>query len=372
ITGCNPRNGLVAVQSVIIRVIENLRSAPAAPVNSPDRQAGELLHNRFVARLTLNETAEVMHTSVSSTSRFQRVAIHTLARVLWDSCQNDAQDGVHAGLDKLALATQASDWQSQMERELASLRASSPGVVSEVGKTITGVLGLLESVVSPCGGQVEVKYVQPNLITALHPAVLRQVLIVAVERATRFSSNGQIEIYANLEGGNVKISVSTSIAENAGLSANDIVGNIPAFEGVQVQVRIDAANLFLWIEAPSVGRVRVLVVDDNPDMVRFYRSATLGTRYEIIDLVQVLDVFEMVETSRPDVIVLDVMLPDIDGWQILMRLHQNPATRSIPVIICTVMREESLGLSLGATAYLTKPVGRSEFIQALDEVQHQD
>ena len=69
-------------------------------------------------------------------------------------------------------------------------------------------------------------------------------------------------------------------------------------------------------------------------------------------------------------IVLDVMLPDpaIDGWELLAQLHEHPETRSIPVIICSVIRERQLALSLGAASYLPKPVRRKDFIEALDGV----
>jgi CheY-like chemotaxis protein len=61
------------------------------------------------------------------------------------------------------------------------------------------------------------------------------------------------------------------------------------------------------------------------------------------------------------------MLPDVDGWNLLQDLHQHPATRSIPVIICSVVREETLALSLGAVLYLPKPVSPHQFIQALNQ-----
>ena len=62
------------------------------------------------------------------------------------------------------------------------------------------------------------------------------------------------------------------------------------------------------------------------------------------------------------------MLPDIDGWRLLMLLHENAETRTIPVIVCTVVREEGLALSLGATRYLAKPVGPRDFIETLNQV----
>ena len=82
-------------------------------------------------------------------------------------------------------------------------------------------------------------------------------------------------------------------------------------------------------------------------------------------------VFEIVEDFAPDVIVLDIMLPDVDGWELLALLHEHPVARSIPIIVCSVVREEDLALALGAALYLPKPVERQQFIRALDQVLSQ-
>jgi CheY-like chemotaxis protein len=62
------------------------------------------------------------------------------------------------------------------------------------------------------------------------------------------------------------------------------------------------------------------------------------------------------------------MLPDVDGWDLLMHLHEDPTTREIPVIVCSVVREGKLALSLGAALHLPKPVEPCQLIQALDQV----
>jgi len=137
---------------------------------------------------------------------------------------------------------------------------------------------------------------------------------------------------------------------------------------VRVEAHVDGDRAFLWVGLPSVGKITVLVVDDNPDMARFYRRSAEKTSYHIVHTAGGQNLFETIAATAPAVIVLDVMLPDIDGWELLTRLHQDPATRPIPVIVCSVVREEELALSLGAAHYLPKPVRSREFIQALDRV----
>jgi len=60
------------------------------------------------------------------------------------------------------------------------------------------------------------------------------------------------------------------------------------------------------------------------------------------------------------------MMPGMDGWSLLGRLHEHPATRPIPVLVCTIVAQEEMAIALGATGYLQKPVTRRGFLDALD------
>ncbi|MBI1877882.1 MAG: response regulator [Chloroflexi bacterium] len=115
----------------------------------------------------------------------------------------------------------------------------------------------------------------------------------------------------------------------------------------------------------------MLVIDDNADLVHFYRRYTTGTRYQIVHLAEGQHTLSTVKEIRPNIIILDVMLPDIDGWELLTDLRGQPATQMIPIIVCSVVRRAELALSLGASLYLPKPVRRREFVQALDQILNQ-
>ncbi len=106
-------------------------------------------------------------------------------------------------------------------------------------------------------------------------------------------------------------------------------------------------------------KARIMVVEDNPTNARFlarglseyFRITLAVTGTEALDLIRH-------SATRPDLILLDVMLPDISGHQIITRLKQDPATRAIPVIFISAMDDESdeaRGLALGAADYIVKP-----------------
>ena len=75
--------------------------------------------------------------------------------------------------------------------------------------------------------------------------------------------------------------------------------------------------------------------------------------------------FQKAKTLRPAVITLDILMPKINGWNLLARLKADPQTTSIPVIIVSILDERNKGFALGAADYLVKPVERQQFLAAV-------
>ena len=71
--------------------------------------------------------------------------------------------------------------------------------------------------------------------------------------------------------------------------------------------------------------------------------------------------------SIPLIIVLDVMMPGVDGWEVLGNLRQNPVTSSIPIVVCTILPQVEMARLLGASAFLSKPVTRHAFLAVLTQ-----
>ena len=81
-----------------------------------------------------------------------------------------------------------------------------------------------------------------------------------------------------------------------------------------------------------------------------------------------VEALELARKVLPAAVVLEIRLPKLDGWQVLADLKADPATTDIPVVIATVVDDRSRGLSLGAEAYLRKPIRREELMDALRRI----
>jgi CheY-like chemotaxis protein len=98
---------------------------------------------------------------------------------------------------------------------------------------------------------------------------------------------------------------------------------------------------------PSVtlpaGRPRILVVDDTPALLDVVRRCLEGEGYLVRTCLESRNAVAMARQDRPDVIMLDVVMPEVSGWEILAELRADPAFARTPVIVCTAYVAEALG-----------------------------
>jgi signal transduction histidine kinase/CheY-like chemotaxis protein len=123
-------------------------------------------------------------------------------------------------------------------------------------------------------------------------------------------------------------------------------------------------------ESASVagGRRVVLVGEDEPRAAELVRIHLEGAGYQVVIARDGVSVLEEAARLRPAAIVLDVVLPVLDGWEVLRRLKADDATCEIPVVIVSVIDEQELGFALGAVDYLVKPVSRQLLVAALERL----
>ena len=117
--------------------------------------------------------------------------------------------------------------------------------------------------------------------------------------------------------------------------------------------------------APASGGERILVVDDEPDIVALvvYHLAKAG--YRVSSAATGTDALSLAKRDRPSLIVLDLMLPGMSGFDVLAKLREEESTAGIAVLMLTARKEEPdriRGLELGADDYLTKPFSPQELV----------
>jgi two-component system alkaline phosphatase synthesis response regulator PhoP len=113
----------------------------------------------------------------------------------------------------------------------------------------------------------------------------------------------------------------------------------------------------------------IMVVDDNPDIITIVRTILEGKGYNVNSAYSGAELLSSLEKDKPDLVVLDIMMPQMDGLEVLTRLKAAPETASIPVILLTakVQYEDVLGgYKLGADYYITKPFTSTQLINGIN------
>lgn len=115
---------------------------------------------------------------------------------------------------------------------------------------------------------------------------------------------------------------------------------------------------------------KILVVDDEEHVVAAIVTNLQLEGYEVIPAYNGMEALELVREEKPDLVVLDVMMPEMNGWEVLQSLKTDPATENLPVIMLTALsqdRDIEKGWELEANAYLTKPFDPAKLIRIVRE-----
>lgn len=115
----------------------------------------------------------------------------------------------------------------------------------------------------------------------------------------------------------------------------------------------------------------IMIVDDSPTEVHVMRTALEKHGYETMSAADGSECINLVRETRPDLILMDVVMPGINGFQATRTLSRDPQTSSIPVVMITTKSQETdrvWGMRQGAVDYLVKPVAESELVAKAREV----
>ena len=111
----------------------------------------------------------------------------------------------------------------------------------------------------------------------------------------------------------------------------------------------------------------IMIVDDTPDNLALLSDTLSEAGYRVLVATDGMSALEQINYLKPDIILLDVMMPGIDGFETCHRLKSNPTTRSIPILFMTALSELDhllRGFNEGAVDYLVKPIRPPEVINA--------
>lgn len=362
-----------ALQNILIEAVNALEPAPTEPPQSRAWRIYDALVYRYIRGFDRQVVADQLGISGRQLRREQRAALEVLAGRLWhehglgskqSEPQVPSQAGDSSGSPSDAGVVPLPSWLNDLPPEKpAPLGQVFQSVMLTVRPLVERWHVQLESI--PLGDVADIIVSQ----VALRHALLC-VLGVIVPRA----QYGTVQVQVQAQRQNVEITVTSPLSAEAMASFDsqeraslEAAAHLAKIAGGTLDLVVAAGNQQARLALPALRKIQVLVVDDNADTLHLFGRYLAGTRYCFACTRDPTEVLRLVNELDPPIIVLDVMLPEVDGWELLAQLRSQPDGVDRAIIVCTVLPQEALALSLGANAFLQKPVTREAFLSALDQ-----
>ena len=115
-------------------------------------------------------------------------------------------------------------------------------------------------------------------------------------------------------------------------------------------------------------RKRILIVEDEESLLKLESILLSSKGYSVTGVMDGKSALEEIRARKPDLVVLDIMLPELDGFEVCKRIKENPETAAIPVVMLTAKKNSqdyARGMQVGADAYITKPFKSAQVIELI-------
>lgn len=364
-----------ALQRILTESINSLKPSEDEPPQSTAWTIYDILNLQYVRQYERNVVASQLGISERQLRREQRLALEALAQHLWQkfnlsaACSDALRVAAGPGEPSVEPPAESS---SGLSTELDWLK-SSP--IEELG-ALKEILQSVQTLANPLAEQWEVTLqlnIDPLLEEAPIPqASFRSILLTILNAMIPRAEKGTVEIGATRSGPKIQIHIASANirATSETLkdeSSLDTVRQLAAFYGAGLEIHYAPPLFRANLHFAFPEQIPILVIDDNGDWLEMLKRYVVGTRYQVITTRDSRAAAALAEKIQPAVIFLDVMMPNVDGWQVLSELRQLQATHRIPLVVCTVLPLADLALSLGVNVFLQKPITQEQFLHTIQE-----
>ena len=375
--GLEAQEGAPALRRTLLAAIDALKPRANVPPQAKGWRIYRALYHRYAEQFSPHEVAKALGLSIRQLRRQEAVALQALADQLW----------VQHGLTAEAVAALA-DMEPELEeppgdepieapsreQELTWVGQSQPSETVAVDEVMQATLKVAAPLLAALGVAAECALPPQLPRVAVQSGTWRQALLNTLTAAIRAVPGGRVTIGAEWTGAQVCVRVQPAggAARAAGDYAESLqmAHQLTALCGGSLEIASapPGSPFIACFSLPAAARVGVLVIDDNADTLQLFQRYLGGMPYPFIGARDPQTALALARELIPRAIVLDVMLPGVDGWEVLGRLREDPRTAAIPVIVCTILPEEDLAMALGAAAFLRKPISRPDLLATLERL----
>jgi CheY-like chemotaxis protein len=367
-----------ALRRILIEAIQSLQPPMRLPQASRAWRIYHVLAYRYIEQSTQKQVAAELGLGIRQLRRLEVAALQALAETL-ESHRGSATPRSPSLQEKNTRPESPSlNAPPDAEQELALLKKTSPSQVFELKPFLENILRTVAPLMESL--QVSLVFIPDASLSEVYGQLIpiRHGIINVLSAVGQSVAGGSIQLTFAPEAGGACLQVAAAPPPEQPLAARDqltesvkLGQRLVALSAGSMSLAIEPGGqpgLTLRVSLPLSSPRVVLALDDNLDALRLFERYLAGSAYRLSGLQDPSLLISTAETLGPDIILLDVMLPGVDGWELLGRLREHPRLGKIPVIVSTILPQESLALALGAAAFLKKPVSQESFLQALDRL----
>jgi CheY-like chemotaxis protein len=327
----------------LVSAIESLNPGSMVSVRSGVARLYNLIHLHYVGSMTLQETALELGLSLRQAYRDLRRGQETIAEILWL---------------KYPPSTPKTNTFSVLQSEVAHLETETRS--AEIHNLIQVALKAVEKLAERQSIQLVAQLQTTHLVT--NSVIAQQAFISLLSQTLQQTTQDTLHITLTNQPENMTLTLHYAQHTTPNLDNEMLLGLLKQLKW-SVQAHADKVVIHLR----AIGTT-LLVVDDNEGIASLFERFLTSYPYQLVFAHNGQDGIQIASQLKPDAIILDLMMPGMDGWELLQRLRLIPEMQTTPMIVCSVINDPELAYSLGASEVLAKPLTQESLLSLLQKL----
>lgn len=348
------------LKKILQEAVESLKPTEKSyDINSNEWRIYIVLLNRYLESMNSIDVAKLLAMSERQYRRYQKKAIQSVALLIWN---------------RFILSTSETSFERIQDSSQNEFNIFHEDIA--LADLIMGIQSLLASRLSEEGVSIIIQEEGLQATIESDRVILRQILI---EIVNTFLNNKTKLLTFDIRkiGDQIALSIQSTIPLNEefliDMQENEKENNIWFWVkklGLKLEQFIDPLSnqVEIRILFNQNDQKKILIIDDQEPAIRLFTRYLSRTNVKIIGVSKPGKVLLKVKEVKPDLIILDIMMPKMDGWEVLQSLKLDEETKKIPVIICSAWGEPELAKSLGAIEFLRKPVTQRDLLATIHAI----
>lgn len=361
------------LHQLLLSSVEELNPGTGAPAFSRVWRRYRLMYLRYIEGLDPQVVADQLAISRRQYYREHAEALEMISEMLWNRYL------ANKPLDKLGDSNHSEQDISHLElMRLEVARVGQSNHVTNLKEVVQEGLSLIQEICLQNRIETQMTTSESRAVVVVERGLFRQMLLAMmgflIERAQGTC------LHITIEADELAVQLTLSLdAVDSEVFVHEVGKQLLVLEEFATltntqfsPIKRDQIIIGFRIRLPRKQQQTILVIDDNEDMLALYERYLLPHQYNVISTVFSRQGYELACQYAPAAIILDLMMAEVDGWDLLQKLIAEPKTETIPIIVCSVLKQKQLALSLGARAFLEKPITEETLLAALHDLKQID